>query len=253
MRHESNGDTIEVLAVVKNSGAKNKDAKKKTVSSKQKVKKDLKDIKCFKCHEQGHYARDCPQKKQSGDERGGGSPQQYVLVVATNESGSTTREKRVGISAEQVKRLLKVNKTDAWLDDSGASRHISHRREWFETLRTGVGGTVMLGNDVECKIEGEGNINLKAFVDGRWNRVRIEGVLYILYVLYVLYIPQIKKNLLSMGACAERGCFIGFDNEHVTVSRKDEVTSVNQGNAIYRMLVRVVPPKETMEINVSTI
>lgn len=104
---------------------------------------------------------------------------------------------------------------------------------------------MVLGNDVECKIEGEGNINLEAFVDGRWNRVRIEGV---------LYIPEIKKNLLSMGACAERGCFIGFDNEHVTMSRKDEVilTGVNQGNAIYRMLVRVVPPKETMEINVST-
>lgn len=57
-----------------------------------------------------------------------------------------------------------------------------------------------------------------------------------------------------MAACAERGYFIGFDNEHVTVSRKDEVimTGVNQGNAIYRMLVRVVPLKETMEINVST-
>lgn len=26
---------------------------------------------------------------------------------------------------------------------------------------------MVLGNDVECKIEGEGNINLEAFVDGR--------------------------------------------------------------------------------------
>lgn len=40
--------------------------KKKQVNSKQKVKKDLKDIKCFKYQEKGHYARDCPQKKQSG-------------------------------------------------------------------------------------------------------------------------------------------------------------------------------------------
>ena len=39
----------------------------------------------------------------------------------------------------------------------------------------------------------------------------------------------------------------------MTVSLKDEVVmaGVNQGNSIYRMLVRVVSPKETVEINVS--
>lgn len=104
---------------------------------------------------------------------------------------------------------------------------------------------MVLSNDVECKIEGEGSINLEAFVDGRWNHVLIERV---------LYVPEIKKNLLSMGACARKGCFIGIDDEHVTLSLKDEVvmTGVNQGNAIYRMLVRVVTPKESTEINVSS-
>lgn len=55
-RQGSSGDAVEVLAVVKSGSG----AKKKSVSSKQKEKKDLKDVSCFKCHEKGHYARECP-------------------------------------------------------------------------------------------------------------------------------------------------------------------------------------------------
>lgn len=104
---------------------------------------------------------------------------------------------------------------------------------------------MVLGNGVACKIEGEGSVNLEAFVNGRWNFVRIEDV---------LYVPEVKKNLLFLGACAKKGCFIGIDDEYVTVSLKDEIvlTGVNQGNEIYRMLVRVVAPEETTEVNVST-
>ena len=135
-----------MFAVLKNSGVK-----KKTANSIEKCKKDPKKIKCFKCHERGHFASQCSQKKQSGVDKDkySGSSQKYVLVAAVKGSESTTREKRIGITAEKVRRLLEDDKADAWIGDSGAFRHIYHRRDWFETLRTGVSGTVVLGNDVE--------------------------------------------------------------------------------------------------------
>lgn len=107
---------------------------------------------------------------------------------------------------ETVRRILGVDKEDAWLTDSGASRHISYRREWFSNLRPSNGGMVIFGNDGECKVEGVGTIHIEKFVHGQWSEGRIENV---------LYVPKIRKNLFSMGACTEGG-FI----ESISMKRK---------------------------------
>lgn len=169
----------------------------------------------------------------------------FVLMVNVEDSESTTPKGSVGISDERVRHLLEVDKAEIWVGDSGASCHLSYRREWFKNVRTGVGGSVVLGNGHECNVEGEGDVELEALVDGRWNSVRIEEV---------LYVPKMKKNLLALGVCAKKGCFIGIDEDSVTVTLKDEIvmTGVSLGNSIYQMIVRVVLPTESMEANVST-
>lgn len=113
-----------------------------------------------------------------------------------------------------MRRLLEVDKDDAWVWRQWCFSPHSHQCEWFENLRTGIGGSVVLGHGCTCKVEGEGDIELEAFVGGQWNSVRIERV---------LYVPEMKKNLLSMGACAKKGCFIEIDDECVTLTLKDKI------------------------------
>ena len=109
--------------------------------------------------------------------------------------------------------------------DSGASRHISYRREWFNDLTPRNGGTVVLGNNGRCEVKDEGVIRVAKFVDGRWRESRIEGI---------LYVPNLRKNLFSVGMCTKKGFDIKFDKERVTVMRGNEIAAIRakQSNEI---------------------
>ena len=47
-----------------------------------------------------------------------------------------------------------------WVIDSGVSFHITPSRECFSTYITGNHGSIMMGNNEECKIVGVGNVCL---------------------------------------------------------------------------------------------
>lgn len=86
IRLDIKGNTANALAVTKQSGSRNKcDAKgigkKKTRQSKQ-------DVECYRCQERGHYASECPQKKQNQDNRKNEqSSGNCAFVLATSEKG----------------------------------------------------------------------------------------------------------------------------------------------------------------------
>lgn len=87
-----------------------------------------------------------------------------VAFVASSENGregQKTQKQVVDPSTEQTRKILEVDKKNAWLTDSGASRHISHRREWFAKFKPSEGSTVVLGDDGECEVTGEGTINIE--------------------------------------------------------------------------------------------
>ena len=126
--------------------------------------------------------------------------------------------------------MLAADNAEAWLTDSGASRHISYRREWFDDFTPSNGATVVLDNNGQCEVKGEGVIRVAKFVDGRWRESRIEGV---------LYVPNLRKNLSSVGMCTKKG----FDAERATIMRENEsAVGAKQSNEIYRMLFRVIKP-----------
>ena len=59
----------------------------------------------------------------------------------------------------------------------------------------------------------------------------------------VLYVPNLKKNLLSVGTCTERGLEVTFTNERINILLQQRVVAsgIKQSNQIYIMLFKVVP------------
>ena len=85
---------------------------------------------------------------------------------------------------------------DLWLTDSGASCHISFRKDWFHTLKSaGDQITVCTGDDDKCSVAGVETILIQRYVNGEW----IDGMLE-----NVLFVPSLRKNLFSTNVCTSK-------------------------------------------------
>ena len=110
----------------------------------------------------------------------------------------------VGVSEVNNKEncLRVADEEDFWMLHSGASPHISCRREWFQEFIPFQNEFVHLGNDTKVNVEGRGKILIKRLVKNEW----LDGV-----INDVLYISSLKKNLLSAGVCTSNGLLIISD------------------------------------------
>lgn len=97
---------------------------------------------------------------------------------------------------------------DVWFMDSGASRHMSFRCEWFRDFKQCDGERIALGDNVSCRVKGEGTIRIKKRVNGRWRPFRLERV---------LYVPDLRKNLFSVGVCTEKRLNVMFSDNKVEI------------------------------------
>ncbi|KAE8665938.1 hypothetical protein F3Y22_tig00112523pilonHSYRG00165 [Hibiscus syriacus] len=138
--------------------------------SKSRSKKNL---KCYNCGKKGHLKKDCWSLNKNSNPQGN--------TANTSDDGdalcceaSTTVEGR--------KRFA-----DIWLIDSGATYHMTSRREWFHHYEHVSGGSVYSYNDHALDIVGVETIKLKMY-DGTIKVVRD-----------VRHVKGFKKNLLSYG------------------------------------------------------
>lgn len=121
---------------------------------------------------------------------------------------------------------------EVWITDSGASCHMTYRREWLTNYRSITEEVVSLGDDMQCTVSGKGTVILKKLLNGQWSEARIENV---------LHVPQIKKNLFSVGASAKKGFYTIFNEQTVVLKKDKRVQAVGykQSNDIYRLLFKV--------------
>ena len=73
-----------------------------------------------------------------------------------------------------------------------ATYHVCPTREWFASFKKLDGGLVSFGDGLTCHIEGIRTILIKIF-DGTVRK------------LYVRYVPQLKKNIILVGALEAQG------------------------------------------------
>lgn len=133
---------------------------------------------------------------------------------------------------------------DEWFLDSGASRHLCHRKEWFNNLKQlSIPGVVRVGNSQIIYALAKGDIMLKTVINGKWK----ERTLY-----DVWYVPKLTKNLLSVSGITKQGSVYINKRDRCEIMRDGEVYSTGScTNGIYKMNIKVVKPVKICEANIS--
>lgn len=204
-------------------------------------------ITCYRCHRKGHFARSCSQKNKKNNEY---KPTAFVASLSevsenSHKAGKVEQGQSVALLSHQPRGIMTRDSCDVWLADSGASRHISYRREWFIDYRSIYGEVVALGDNDECNVVGCGSIAIDNLIDGRWRRDIIENV---------LHVPKTKKNLFSIGVCTSKGFNVEFNNDRVKICREGKIFAegFKQDNEIFRMAFRVNTPPNKQEANITS-
>lgn len=175
---------------------------------------------CGYCKQKGHWWRECPKRKSMSSES---------AMICDLTALFTT-------SMDQDKHV--------WLSDSGASVHMTYHREWFSKLEpVQRQETVKVANNKIIQVVGVGVIDVEAFVDGKWVDRQITDV---------YYIPELRRNLLSVGALLKRGFRMVYENDSCEIrSRSNDITAVGQmKNGLFHMKIRV---KKQQECNSATV
>ncbi|KAJ0489574.1 putative RNA-directed DNA polymerase [Helianthus annuus] len=107
--------------------------------------------------------------------------------------------------------------------DSGCSYHMTPHKEFFKDLIIQEQGTVQLGDDRPCKIQGIGTVTFK-LKNGS-----------LIDLSNVRYIPELKRNLLSLGTFESSGYHVSLRDGKAKIINGSMVvlTGVRRGNNIY--------------------
>lgn len=210
LKFSQDDDTSSALAAINiNSRA----AYKQSTDNKAKGKAN---IICYYCNKKGHYKSEC--RKRLKDQN------------STIKSNPNSRHHQA-LSAE-TKNFKCINGKDEWLADSAASKHMSFRRDWFNTfteLRNEV--SIQIGDNSYVYAQGIGTIEVEALVNGAWEPRTLEDT---------LYVPELKKNLFSIGATTNKKLQVIFDSETLNIQKGNRLIAVGtkQTNQCYKMVFK---------------
>ncbi|KAL8494299.1 hypothetical protein ACS0TY_025194 [Phlomoides rotata] len=157
--------------------------------------------KCYGCNKVGHLKKNFQEKKCNKD----------TADAAVAEEGYDSAEV-LTISAGRM--------GDEWVLDSGCSFHVCPNECWFKDLEKMNGGSVLLGNDQSCKVQGIWSIKIKMF-DGA-GRI----------LSNVRFVPNLKRNLISLGSLTATGCVFEADGDSISVLKGGKILMKGRGQMV---------------------
>ena len=122
-----------------------------------------------------------------------------------------------------------------WIADTGATSHITHRRDAFNTYEPIPGIPISGIGGAKAHAIGQGNIKLKSKCNGRT---------YILELKNVLHVPKNRNNLLSLGKWETNGrSYNAYDGtlSLLTKERKPVAKGAKISNDLYKMTFMHAP------------
>eukprot|EP00253_Pinus_taeda_P025116 PITA_25116 len=142
-------------------------------------------VRCFTCHEMGHYATKCPSKK--------------------SKKGSSKRSEGEALSSQfemdftLIACMLSLMMGCVWYLDSGASFHMTGDKKLFSALEEkDLKMRIEMGDDRRYSVSGVGTITFQ----------REHGAAITL--IDVKYVPGLKKNLVSVAMLEDKGYDVVF-------------------------------------------
>ncbi|KAH9763605.1 hypothetical protein KPL70_001228 [Citrus sinensis] len=217
---DSNGEGLFARTDKKNKKNKNKSqAKKDDASAKEKMKKR----KCFYCKKQGHYIRDCTEKKKDEKKRTGDA------AVASDESYDD------GYYSADLLVASNSNIKGQWVLDSGCLFHLCPDKSLFHTYESVEGGRVLMGNNNVCKIVGMWSVKIEMF--DRTVKTLCD----------VRHAPRLKRNLISLDMLdSMRYCF-KYENGGLKIIKGTEMIMKGvKKNGLYVLEWSSVPVSAVM-------
>ncbi|UYV74313.1 hypothetical protein LAZ67_11002983 [Cordylochernes scorpioides] len=202
---------------------RNSTASNKQQQHQQSIKDKKKNTHCGYCKKKGHWWKECYKRKE---EQKGQQP------------SSSSRDDSCAFSAETSAFLAETK--DSWIADSGATDHMTFRREWFSTFEEIPEGVhpVCLGDGKKIYAKGKGNIDILSYVDSQ----KINATL-----LDVLYVPELETNLFSISTAAKHGLTLICKGNQIKLTKNSKVlvTGIKDNSNLYRIFIKAKQSSQT--------
>ncbi|KAI9201145.1 hypothetical protein LWI28_018928 [Acer negundo] len=151
---------------------------------------DKRTVQCYNCHKYGHYSNEC---------RG--------IPNEVNEGSNFAEKEQVeGESLMLMAHNSTYQNQDVWFLDSGASNHMTGRKDLFTELDEKVHGEISFGDLSKISVQGRGDVMIKQKNRGH------------AFIYNVYYVPNMKTNILSLGQLLEKGYHISLQNMQLTIT-----------------------------------
>ena len=159
--------------------------KKSSKSEAKGKKQDLSKVKCFHCHQHGHFATNCPQKKKNKQ--------------ATGSRAGEALASQFELDFLLIACLVSSVMGSVWFLDSGASFHMTGDKYLFSDLdEKDLAVHIEMGDDGRFNVTGIETISFE----------RESGKPFILKD--VMHVPGLKKNLILVAMLEDKGYDVVF-------------------------------------------
>lgn len=214
---------------------------------KKNFKSNSKPGKCHVCNKTNHWKNECPNRKQKS------MVNQKAITNSSNSRSSADACMAIGspkffgkptahLTLSEAMVVSNGTRPDDWFLDSGASDHMSYRKEWFaDYVAFKVDLPVRIGNGSYIVAKGVGTIDILAFDNNTWCKRHLADV---------LYIPEIHLNLFSQGKALDKDMTLTSDKEKCEFLRdgKTVLIGVRESN-LFKLMFKVMAEVENFSVS----